>query len=247
MSEYERTMEQGRMYAGLRERQRKLDFARAGIEAMRQLAPHAYASISFGKQSICLAHMLYQVEPELPMFFLASWESFVMYDYEAVISEFMHHWPINLTIVRADNVTGNDGMTWKETRDLGQRDLQNMCRREDWDGWYWGLSKDESQARRRTLSLRWEGQPHPSIFRYTDGKYRCCPLMHWSVLDIAAYVQEYGIPLLDVYKRFGLEMRTTARITRNAAELGGVAYLKQLGIERLNELAARFPELRGYV
>lgn len=247
MNVFEQQMEQGRLYMQLSERRRKLDFARAGIEAMRQLAPHAYASISFGKQSICLAHMLYQVEPEIPMFFLASWESFAMYDYEHVIAEFTSRWPINLTIVQADNVTGNDGMTWKQTRDLGQNDLQSMCQRADWDGWYWGLSKEESQGRRRTLSVRWDGQPHLSIFRYKDGKYRCCPLMNWSILDIAAYMQEHGIPLLDVYQRFGLEIRTTARITRNAAELGGVAYLKQLGTERLNRLAARFPELRGYV
>ncbi len=245
MADFGQIMEQGALYARLDQRQDRLQFALDGIHAMRAIAPHAYASISFGKQSICLAHMLYQIEPSMPMFFLASWESFMLYDYESVIDSFTRRWPINLTIVRADNVTGNT-LTWKQTRDMGQYDLQNMCNRRDWDGWYWGLSKEESQGRRCTLSVRWDGQVHPTVFRYADQKYRCCPLMNWTLLDIAAYVQEHDIPLLDIYRKYGLGVRTTARLTRNAAELGGVALLKHMATERLNRIAARFPELRGY-
>ncbi len=246
MNEYAGMMERGRLYAKLNERRHKLEFAQQGIAAMRDFAPRAYASISFGKQSICLAHMLYHVAPTMPMYFLASWETFALYDYEEVIAEFTARWPIRLTIVQTDNVSDND-LTWQESRRKGRRDLQTMCNREEWDGWYWGLVKEESKARRITLSHRWEGQPHPSVFRYTDGKYRCCPLMHWSVLDIAAYVQEHGIRLLDVYQKFGLQMRTTARITGNMAEMGGMAYVRKMGMERLNKIAGRFPEIRSYL
>lgn len=240
---FEQQMQAGALYAKLRERQHKLVFALDGINEMCRLAPNSYASVSFGKQSICLAHMLYQTQPDLPMFFLASWESWIIHNYAEVISEFLGKWPINLHIVQTDNVSGNT-FTWKKTRDLGQNDLQNMCAREDWDGWYWGLVKDESKGRKATLSTQWKGQPHPTVFRYKDGKFRCCPLMNWTNLDVAAYVQEYDIPLLDLYRRYGLQMRTTARVTRDMAEFGGVAYLKQLSIGNLNRLTARFPELR---
>lgn len=244
MSLFEQQMQAGAFYAKTRQRQHKLEYALDGIAAMRELAPRTYASISFGKQSICLAHMLYQIEPAMPMFFLASWESWDIHNYAEVIDSFTARWPINLHIVQSDNVSGNT-LSWKESRDLGQRDLQNMCRREDWDGWYWGLVKEESKGRRMTLSWRWEGQPHPTIFRYTDEKYRCCPLAEWRLLDIAAYIQEHDLPVLDLYKEHGLEMRTTARITRNMAEFGGMAYLKHKNIEAFNRIAARFPELRG--
>jgi len=244
---FNQQMLQGKLYAQLPQRQRKVSFALDGIVIMQQLAPNSYASISFGKDSICLAHMLYRIAPGLPMYFLASWESFIIHNYDEVIESFIAKWPINLNIVMADNVSQNLDASWKKTRDIGQRDLQNMCNREDWDGWYWGLAKDESKGRRMTLSCKWGGQPHPTIFRYTDGKYRCCPLMNWNMKDIAAYVQEHGLPLLDIYRQYGLEMRTTARVTRNMAELGGVAYLKQLSTEKLNRLTARFPELRCYV
>lgn len=238
-------MAEGTLYAKLHLRQHKLSFALNGIEAMIQLAPNSYASISFGKQSICLAHMLYRISPETPMYFLASWESWTIHDYENVIDEFVSRWPVDLHIVQTDNVSGND-LSWKETRDLGQSDIQNMCNRDDWDGWYWGLVKEESVGRLRTLSVHWKGQPHPTIFKYTDGKYRCCPLMEWNNLDVAAYIQEHDLPLLDLYRECGLEMRTTARVTRDMAEMGGVAYLRNLSTERLNKLTERFPELRTY-
>lgn len=246
MNLFERQMAEGALYAQIRERAYKLHFALEGIRAMRALAPKSYASISFGKQSICLAHMLYQVEPDLPMFFLASWESWIIHNFADVIESFVTRWPINLTIVQSDNVSDNPSRTWKESRDLGQRDLQNMCNRAEWAGWYWGLVKEESVGRRATLSNRWESQPHPTIFRYVDDKYRCCPLMEWNQLDVAAYINEYDLPLLDLYKEHGLQMRTTARVTRDMAEFGGLVYLKRLAIDKLNELSTRFPELRRF-
>lgn len=246
MSIFEQQMQEGALYAKLRQRQYRLDFALDGIASMHEIASVAYASISFGKQSICLAHMLYQMMPDLPMYFLASWESSLIHNFDEVIESFIERWPINLTVVYADNVSDNPGFDWKETRDLGQHDLQNMCNRADWDGWYWGLAKEESKGREHTLSWRWKGQPHPTIFRYSDGKLRCCPLMEWELLDIAAYIQEYDLPVLDLYRKQGLQMRTTARATRDMVEFGGVARLRHIGIEGFNKLAARFPELRKY-
>jgi len=243
---FEQEMESGRLYARLHQCQYRRDFALAGISAMMELAPHSYASISFGKQSICLAHMLYQIVPELPMYFLASWESWIIHNYDEVIAEFLDMWPIDLHIIQTDNVS-NNSLSWKETRDIGQFDLQNMCKREEWDGWYWGLSKEESVGRLRTLSKKWPGQPHLTIFKYTDDKYRCCPLMEWEIMDIAAYLGDYHIPVLDAYKIGGLEMRTTARVTRNMAEMGGIAHLRYMSVERLNKLTDRFPEVRAYV
>lgn len=247
MNLFERQMAEGALYAKIALHQHRRQFALEGIAAMRKLAPLAYASISFGKQSICLAHMLYRAEPQMPMYFLASWESWLIHNYKEVIETFLASWPINLTIVQTDNVSDDPSRSWKESRDLGQSDLQNMTSRADWDGWYWGLAKEESRGRKHTLSVRWKGQPHPTIFRYADGKYRCCPLMEWSTLDVAAYIHEHDLPLLSLYKEHGLQMRTTARVTRNMAEFGGVAYLKHFNVGNLNRLAARFPELRGYV
>ncbi len=246
MTEFEKQMLAGEVYAQTDKRHRRLKFALDGIEAMRILAPNAYASISFGKQSICLAHMLYQIQPDLPMYFLASWETWDLHNYAEVIESFVSRWPINLHIVQTDNVSANPDLSWKETRDLGDKDLQNMVNREEWDGWYWGLTKEESKGRRLTLNQKWEGQPHATIFRYKDGKYRCCPLMNWEILDIAAYIAEHDLPLLQIYKELGLQQRTTARLTKSAVEYHGMARIKRCDTSGYNRLAARFPELRKY-
>jgi len=244
MTEFEQQLEQGNVYSRLDVYKRKLAFALEGIEAMRKLAPLSYLSLSFGKQSIVLAHMLYHIEPTMPMYFLASGESFIIHNFEQVIEQFKSRWDINLTIVQRDHVFDGVDKTWQQSRDEGKGDLESMCKREDWEGWYWGLAKDESKARRFTLSKRWDCQPHPTIFQYSDGKYRCCPIMNWKVLDLAAYISTYGIPVLEQYHRMGLQSRTTARITRKAAENGGVLEVKQTNVTAFNRLCARFPELR---
>lgn len=233
------------------------------------LGERFYVSLSFGKQSAVVAHMVYQARPETEMYFLASSESYLMHDFADVIDRFMQRWPVRLTIVQTNNAAldidgavadlagrkpairwrfkppGDPAWDWKESRDYGERDLQEMVERDDFDGWFWGLAKDESKGRRYTLSTRWPGQPHPAIFRYSDGKYRCCPIMNWSRLDLAAYIAKYELPMLDAYRRQGLTARTTARVTRQAAEHGFMSLSRHYNIEVVNRLCTRFPELRG--
>jgi 3'-phosphoadenosine 5'-phosphosulfate sulfotransferase (PAPS reductase)/FAD synthetase len=269
MSDFQRQLERGRLYAGLPLYQRRLASAQAGIDAMRSIAPNAYISLSFGKQSLVLAHMLQRFAPQTPAYFLASSETWLMHDYADVIDAYLQRFPLPLTIVQTNNagldisaavqdlqarqpaikwrfkLPGQPTWTWKQSRDYGDDDLQQMVQRADFDGWYWGLAKEESRARSITLSKRWEGQPHPTIFRYTDGKYRCCPLMHWQSEDLAAYIAQHDLPMLDAYRRHGLEARTTARVTRKAYEHGFMAMSRHYNMATLNALAARFPELRA--
>lgn len=245
MTLFEQQLAQGRLYAKLSTYRRKLAFALEGIALMRACAPHSYLSLSFGKQSIVLAHMLYQRDPQMPMYFLASGESWIIHNYADVIEQFMSRWPINLHIVQTDHVFDGSAKDWTTSRHAGKGDLERMCNRADWDGWYWGLAKEESVKRRMTLSLKQDEQPHPTIFRYADRKYRCCPLANWRLEDLAAYIGTYEIPLLSDYYEHGLQTRTTARITRECAELGGVIQVKQTSITAFNRLCERFPELRA--
>lgn len=259
----------GSLYAKLPERRRRLQYALAGVEAMLRLCPRRYVSLSFGKQSIIVAHMVYAVAPDTPMFFLASSETWIMHDFATVIAAFLRLCPVRLTIVQTNNAAlditqhvdalsalhpsitwrhkppGDPTWGWQQSRDYGDDDLQTMVNRDDYDGWLWGLAKEESRARRFTLSRRWPGQPHPTIYRYTDDKYRCCPLAEWSGNDLAAYIAEYDLPLLDAYRQWGLAARTTARVTRKAVEQGFVAMSKYYNQPTVNALCARFPELRG--
>lgn len=273
MTPFQQQLAAGRLYSKLEPYRNALAFAQRGIDALlTQVDPdRVYASISFGKQSLCLAHLLYQIAPRLPMYFLASSETWYLHNYLDVIDRFMQQTPITLTIVQtnrlgleiagpiADLARRQPGIrwihrgaydpahaTWADARAAGHRDLQEMVERAQWDAFFMGLAKEESKGRRITLSLKWPGQPHPSVFRYWDGKYRGCPLMNWRGKDIAAYVATNQLPLLDEYERFGLAARTTARATGMMAESGGLANLRHKNISAFNQLVANFPELRSY-
>jgi hypothetical protein len=56
-------MDYGAIHAKLPIYQKCVDEAKAAIIAMHSIAPNSYLSLSFGKQSIILAHLLYQMQP----------------------------------------------------------------------------------------------------------------------------------------------------------------------------------------
>jgi 3'-phosphoadenosine 5'-phosphosulfate sulfotransferase (PAPS reductase)/FAD synthetase len=242
MNIFDAQMAEGRLHRRLPMFAQRLSFAQDGIAAMLVAAPRLYVSISFGKQSLCLAHMVFHVAPETPMHFLASEETWHLYDYAAVIQQFRARWPINLTIHQTARLSG--AASWKDARDAGDLDLQSMCPRNYFDGWFWGLACEESPQRKKTL-LAGYGQEtaHPSIFRYADGKLRCCPLMHWQTIDLAAYIGEHDIPLLSIYRRFGLQKRTTARVTKKMLRNQGMALARMTNSAGFRRIVDQFPEV----
>jgi len=207
-----------------------------------ECSPRVYVSLSFGKQSTCLAHMIFKIAPKTEMHFLASDETWYMYDYEDVIDTFTNKWPVNLTIHQTKNFFAAE--TWEKSRADGDMDLQKMCKRTDYDGWFWGLSKDESPIREKTLSAsKFQKTPHQTIFRYADGKYRCCPLMDWTNQDLAAYIFENEIPVLNIYRKFGLQQRTTARITKKMLRNQGMALCRMTNSPGFRRLIDKFADI----
>lgn len=212
---------------------RKLDITIKSLERFFKLTSSPYLALSFGKQSIILAHMIYQIRPQTPMIFLRSWETYLLHNYEDVIALFTSKYPINLHIHYKDNVSWNS-WDWKATRDYGSSDIQNMADEcyPEWDGVVMGLSKDESVARRITCSS--SNTDWATIFQYKTGKYRCTPIQFWQHNDLAAYLALFDIPLLNAYHQHGLKGRTTARITRNCAEMNGLIDLKNRDMSSYN-------------
>ena len=240
LNDYKKQIMAGRVYAKTQKRQKKLLFAQDGIYKLFDAVKRVYVSISFGKQSLCLAHMVYRIEPSTPMYFLASDETWEMYNYREVIDQFVDRWPIKLNIVQTHNFWG--ASSWKESRDYGDKDLQKMCPRENWDGWFWGLAKDESRARKISCSKNNSGI-HPSIFRYSDGKLRGTPIQDWNIDDLSAYIAEYDIPMLNIYRKFGLQQRTTARITKKARDFGSHTLIKATNLNGFRKLVNTHREI----
>ena len=243
ISNFDEQMMIGRLHAKSSAHQRAVMYAIDGINALMRDAPRCYVSLSFGKQSIVLAHLAQSIAPNIPMFFLASTETWSLYDYSAVVAEYQARFRPNLTIVQTDRLADADD--WKSARDSGDHDLQHMCPREPWDGWLWGLAMDESPQRRMTLAQGVKQRnSHPTIFRYADGKLRGCPIMRWGIPDLAAYLVTHDLPLLNVYKKYGLTQRTTARITKKMARNSAMALARFSSGPALSSITNRFPEIK---
>jgi len=243
ITSYAEQMLMGRIHAKSDSFARNLEFAKNGIEATLKIAPRCYVGISFGKQSICMAHLVQSIRSDIPMFFLASTETWALYDYAEVIEDYCSRFSPNLTIVQTDRLSG--AKDWKGARDAGDQDLQNMCKRGKWDGWFWGLSVDESKARKITIKKGVaQNSGHPSIYRYSDGKHRCCPIMNWGIKDLAAYISLHDLRVLNIYRKYGLTQRTTARITKKMVGNDGMALARQTSGGQLRKLMNEFPEVK---
>lgn len=246
MNKLEYDLKVGKIYANTPRFKSVLESAHYSIKRfLSDYTNHPYLALSWGKQSIVLAHMIFHIDKSVPMYFMSSWESDLLHNYPEIERNFTQRWPINYERVVKDNVSWNN-YSWKETRDIGSKDLQTFIEEvyPQWDGVIMGLSKDESVARRITLSKA--TTPYRTIFQYTNGKHRNCPIQHWRANDLAAYIATYDIPLLAAYHQHGLKARTTARITRNNAELNGLADLKRRDMTSYNKIVKRFPELTVY-
>lgn len=242
VTSFEEQMMLGRVRAGSEDFARCVQYSLAGIRQMIALCPRLYVSLSFGKQSICVAHLAQCICPDIPMFFLASSETWALYDYGTVIEAYCHRFNPCLTIVQTDRLSEAD--SWDEARALGNQDLQQMCPREEWDGWLWGLSFDESRGRRITLKRGVaQKDTHPTIYRYADGKYRGCPIMRWKTDDLAAYIWRHDLPLLSIYQKYGLSQRTTARLTGRAISCDAMTLARQTSGSALRDIVRRFPEV----
>jgi len=243
MSKLEQDLKYGLVYAKTKKYQRHLEITTNSLLRFFEICSHPYLALSWGKQSIVLAHLIYQLRPETPMVFLRSWESFLLHDYERVMQQFP--FDINYREHFKDNVSWND-WDWQTTRDYGSEDIQNMADEcfPEWDGVIMGLSKDESVARRITCSI--SNTEWRTIFRYKNGKHRCTPIQFWSIHDLSAYIATNEITLLSTYNNTGLKGRTTARITRDNAEMNGLRELKKENIGNYNTIVNRFPELSTF-
>jgi len=236
-------------YARSRVCQIRRDRAEVAIRAMLERCERPYVSCSWGKDSVCMTHMIYQQAPQLPVLFLASGESWDMHDFARVIEAFRQRWPVDSQVIQTEHFGRDKHPTWQASRDAGDRDLQQMASRDEFDGVFIGLRAHESTTRGRALAMGGNvpGAPR-EIYRYVNVPLflRCCPLAAWTLLDVGAYIIDHELPLLRLYPEQGLHMRTTGRVTRKMAENNGLAWLKATSMSSFNALVREYEELTQY-
>jgi len=226
----------------------RIDKSRESIRQMLSLSKNPYLALSFGKDSLVMLDLVREQYPDIPCLFLKSEETFLMYNYEEVIKEYIEQ-GVNLTLVETNRLSEN-AMDWEKARKKGNQDFLLDAFFDGWDGVFMGLRIEESKARRYSLTRKQSNNAGQMVYQYTSGKrkgmYRCCPLAFWKEHEIMVYLEERGLPYLDVYKE-GSHIRTTARITGDAARQNALHWVKKNNPENWNKLKTLIPELNDFI
>lgn len=201
MGIYERQLAEGRLLAMMPDHKRKVQKALVDIGQMLAVCQSPYVSLSWGKQSICLTHLVYQVDQTVPALFFREPETHLIADFDDVALEFC----LAYSIIYFD-VTLNESshqaaaVKWEATNGK--------------TGVFMGFARHESKSRRYTTA---KADQH-NIYQRKDGFYRSTPLCFWSDMDIAAYVALHNLPMLSIYRRFGFTARSSAGVEMGTAD-----------------------------
>lgn len=201
---YDQQIAAGRILAMMPQWKRKEQKALDDIREMLRRCSRPYVSLSWGKQSTCLMHMVYRIAPSVDGWFFREVETDIIADFNSVIEQFLEKWPINYHEEMAYNA-----------------DIEGTAKRIEqkngYCGVFFGFARHESKGRRFTLAKADEY----NVFEYANGFLRSTPLRFWTDEDIAAYVATYDLPMLNLYHRFGFHTRTSAGLTLGThAEVG---------------------------
>lgn len=214
------------LHSRLRAFSAKIEAARAIVREGLAACESPTISCSFGKDSVAMMHLVLDVAPSLPAYFLAwAGESEHLGDFERVREDWRGR-GVDVQVVTL------------ERESLEERAVDRWDAITPGDGYFVGLRAEESPHRRRTLRM------HGPVYRMASGIVRICPLARWSDLDVAAYIAAHELPVLSQYDRDGFEVRTVARVPRDSVRPRMMRKLRQTDPTAYNALCARYPELR---
>lgn len=226
--------------------QKRIDKSLRIIEQMLTLCDNPYIALSFGKDSLVMVDLIYRIQRDIPCLFLKSEETFLLYDYERVIESWRESHNLNLHIVDTQRLSEHDH-DWNAARKAGNKDFYRPEFFQGWDGVFMGLRIEESKARRITLIKEENNSIGNRIMQYKNGQragmYRCCPVADWLGWEIHTYLTDKQLPMLNIYSE-GSHMRTTARLTGDAARQSALHWVKKSNPQNYNRLISMMPELK---
>lgn len=192
--------------------------------ACRTFSPRIALTSSFSGPGIVLVHMIAQIAPEVPVYFLDT--GFHFAETLAYKEEFVRRFGINVVDLRPELSVEEQAARYGEA--LYERDPDLCCQLrkvepmlkalEGLDAWITGLRRDQSAARAAVNVLEYHETPsgHPLV--------KVMPLAHWTRREVWSYIFAHQIPyhpLLDQgYKSIGCEP-CTRPVAEGAGERDG--------------------------
>lgn len=182
---------------GYRHRVRR---AREIILRAWEIAERRAVSVSWGKDSMVVLHLVRQVDPNVLVFHFDTHCN--LPEAEALRDRVVPEWELNYVEYRSSvsalELYAKYGWTPRPVMSkLPEGDLiTKFIEEHTIELQFLGLRKEESKGREVSLVSR-----GPVYFSQRDGVWMCCPLSDWSGRDVMAYIVEHNVPLSDVYRK----------------------------------------------
>lgn len=202
-----------------------------------------YISCSWGKDSVCVQHLVREQAPDTEIVFIDSGVDILPVDRE-MINAYIVHEKINLVHLQWDRMA----YYASQREEVGKKaelyklmfaPLYQWLDTNPHRGVFMGLRKEESA--KRDLSIRRYGPIHEYSGGNQKGSLRCLPIMDWTVQDAAAYIETHQLPLLDIYRKVGMQARS-GMFGFGSAQFGRFVYLKRYYPDLYNWFVAQVPE-----
>jgi phosphoadenosine phosphosulfate reductase len=244
-------------HAGLPAFRRRISASLALVEQAGQVMRRPYISMSFGKDSTVMTHLLLTVLPDAPVIYIDCGTFDEWPDTPRVKTEFLARYPCRLIEITGSSIIDyyrQAGIAYTQEAEetpaarraqraygasLG-RLIAQEAQRLNCDGGFIGMRR-ESANRQRLFN-----QCGPLYFAQERQLWTCCPLAAWSARDVWAYIVQHDLPyneLYDIHPRGRELARNGAMLGTRLAGQGRLAWLKQMYPAWWNLFVAEFPEI----
>lgn len=221
------------------------------VEALSQ-ASNPYIAFSTGKDSLVVAHLVWQQNPKIPAVYFdadcAFPESYELLDRYEQAGYPLIRWPCEPLL---DTIERGGGILSPATgyaimESTVRLPVRQILAKYNFDGCFLGLRADESYGRKKTIDV------HGEFFAYKDdGVLRLLPVARWTHADIWGYLVSNTVDYNRVYDKMSDMPEEERRVSFWAGytkmRWGRFTFLRRHYPELFNKFAARFPEVRNFV
>jgi phosphoadenosine phosphosulfate reductase len=223
-------------------------------EWLQQTNYQVYCSISGGKDSLVVSHLITSIYPDCPLVwvnqgYLAEWSDCVeLIDYLRTQYNIIELCPVrDLWHLYLDLGLPLEGtMATKQDKIINQKliydPLQEYQELNQAKGYAWGIRKQESKG--RAIYLKKYGLIHTNK---KDGLIVCSPIGFWSVNDVWQYIDMNKLYYPAMYDLDRNSIRNGCPIGTTGVNWGRLTQLRKHYPELYFEFVNTFPEIANYV
>lgn len=160
----------------------------ADIREFVSTRPDSYMGVSWGKDSVVCAHLLWRARVEVPVVWVVVRPTANPFCFD-VRDNFVRRFSVDYHEVLDDRRWAPDDATarwtgWADAHPRGWRHGFDMCEARFGRNHLSGVRGEENGTRERRM-LQWGvSSPHT-----------CAPIGHWSGVDVFSYLAKYGLPV----------------------------------------------------